>query len=191
MGIGFMSPASSVPREFLAARKNWQAEANRRGLAGEAKIFRVLQSAFAELPGLGAYRVEDNPKHLSGLYGPNGQWGVRPDAAVTNVETGRTVFVEAKRQNPRGNAHERACKYLAPGMVSAGREKGNIREDDFPFFLIFANGLAANERYGSAIAFWFSNSPLENHFLLWSGDPAELLDFFLEKIRPVIDRPRS
>ena len=191
MGVGFVNPASSVPREFLAARENWQANASRRGLASEAKIFRVLQSAFAELPGLDAYRAEKNTKLLRNIHGPNKQWGVRPDAAVTNTETGRTAFVEVKRQNPMGNAHERACKYLTPGMVAAGREKGDIRENDFPFFLIFTNGLAANERYGSEIAFWFSNSPLENHFLLWSGDPGELLDFFLEKIRPVIDRPRS
>lgn len=185
-----MSVPTSIPREFLAARENWQAEANKRGAESEVKFHEVMASALQCLPGLGDYNVVAQPDDLRRIFG-GGRWGVRPDAAVINKETGRTVFVEVKRQNPRGNAHERACKYFAPGLVAAARKKGNIHQDDFPFFLVFTNGLATSEKYAEEISFWFSAPEVENHFLLWNGDAGKLLDFFLHKIRPVIDRATS
>ena len=183
--------SSSIPREFLANRGNWQADANQRGLAREAGFYGVMGSAFKNLPGLDIYRVERKPQHLKRIFGKSGRWGVEPDAAVTNTKTGRTAFVEIKRQRPAGNAHERACKYFAPGLVLVAREKGNIHQDDFPFFLIFTNGLATNEKYMSEITFWFSAPEVEKHFCLWGEEAGELLDFFLNNIRPVIDRENS
>ena len=174
----------------MAARENWQREANQRGAASEAGFYAVMSSAFESLPGLSGYRVEKKPQRLKRLFG-DGQWGVAPDAAVTSQETGRTVFVEVKRQRAAGNAHERACKYFAPGLVAAARSRGNVHKDDFPFFMVFTNGLATSEKYRSEIAFWFSTPEVENHFLLWGGKAEELLDFFLDKIRPVVDRPVS
>ena len=177
------------PREFLALRENWQAEANQRGGASESGFESVMREVL-RLGAFGHYRVSPKPRDLAGLYGAGEQWGIVPDFAVRNDKTERVAFVEIKRQNDRGNAHERACKYFAPGIVAAGRRCGNIRPQDFPFFLIFTNGLTTNERYSSEIEFWFSspdNPKMRKHLLLWNFDKVDLLDFFQDNIRPVID----
>lgn len=180
---------SNIPREFLALRENWQKEAGNRGKEMEVSFTDVMEEIF-QTPGFQSYEVETNPKDFKKLYGSPKRWGLQPDASISNTKTGRTVYIEVKRQRPYGNAHERACKYFAPGIVSAAREQGNIRKDDFPFFLIFTNGLASDERYMSEISFWFKcpdNPKMENHFLLWNMNKDDLLIFFLECILPVID----
>ena len=181
------------PREFLAIRDNWQANANKDGSASERGFHSMMKSMF-QIPAFSVYKITDKPSNLKALYGTPEQqkkWGIKPDASIANTKTGRTVFVEVKRQNPRGNAHERACKYFAPGIVAAGRRAGKIGEDDFPFFMVFTNGLKSDERYASEIAFWFSdpkNPKMKDHFLLWDFDPGALWEFFHKKIRPVIDK---
>ena len=177
------------PREFLALRENWQAEANQRGGASE-DIFQSVMGEVLQLDGLGHYQISRKPHDLARLYGEGKKWGIRPDFSVRNNNTGRTAFIEVKRQNPRGNAHERACKYLAPGIVGAGRQYGNIRPEHFPFFWIFTNGLTTSTKYSSEIEFWFSspdNPKMRNHLLLWNLSKAAALKFFQDSIRPVID----
>lgn len=172
------------PRTFLSLRENWRAETSKRGAVSEDAFHDVMQEIFNAKESM-HYKIEKKPKDLKQIY--NGRRGILPDFAVRNELTGRSVYVEIKRQRPKGNAHERACKYFAPGIIVAGREHGKISDSTLPFFWIFTNGLATDERYRSAIAFWFSTPEAEKHFLLWDLDREKLLDFFLENIRPVID----
>lgn len=172
------------PRTFLSLRENWQAEANERGTKSEYIFYDVMQENFDAMKSK-HYKIEKKPKDLKQIY--DSQRGIVPDFAIRNELTGRSVYVEIKRQRPHGNAHERACKYFAPGIIVAGRKHGKIDDSTLPFFWIFTNGLATNERYKSEIAFWFSTPKAEKHFLLWDLDKRKLLDFFLQNIRPVID----
>ena len=76
------------------------------------------------------------------------KWGVSPDFAIENKETGKILFGEIKRQDGwvegkdpsagRGNAHERSCKLFTPGLIKAYREIGKIdSEEILPFSLFF------------------------------------------------------
>lgn len=174
------------PRTFLSLRENWQADAGRRGRDSEVNFGNVITEICAA-DGFQHYKPHPNPNQLSKLYGPQKQWGVKPDFAVENTNTGRIVFVEVKRQHAEGNAHERACKFFAPGLVAAAREIGNIRLEHYPYFWVFTNGMTESERYRAIISFWFSASGAENHLLLWDKSPVQLLDFFQDKMRPVLD----
>jgi hypothetical protein len=73
--------------------------------------------------------------------------GVFPDFAIDNKKTGKTIYVEVKRQDGwvenkkrsagRGNAHERLCKYFTPGLLQILRKQGKIEEPNLPFWIIF------------------------------------------------------
>ncbi|MDA7981200.1 MAG: MunI family type II restriction endonuclease [Alphaproteobacteria bacterium] len=136
-------------REALSARDNWQQEAADRGDEPEAIVYHIFERYFRDSP----YEITRRPKDLKGIYGNDR--GIQPDHSIKNLRTERTVFLEVKRQRARGNAHERACKYFTPGIVHAGRQAGNLGDDVFPFWLIFTNGIATDERYVREISFWF------------------------------------
>lgn len=60
------------------------------------------------------YVVDDRPRDLAGCFGREGRQrplGLQPEASITSVDTERRFFVEVKKQGPRGNAEERACKH--------------------------------------------------------------------------------
>jgi len=177
---------SNQPREFLSLRDNWQAEANQRGRTSESKFDDVMSQIFAA-EGFGHYILHRRVQHLRRLYGPHNRWGVVPDSAIENTRTNRTVFVEVKRQHARGNAHERACKFFAPGLVNKAREIGNVRSQHYPFFWIFTNGMVEDEKYRSEIMFWFNSPESKNHCLLWDKTPVQLLDFFQNNMRQILD----
>ena len=177
-------PNLNEPRTFLSLRENWQADANKRGAKSEYTFHEVMQEIF-DAEESKCYKIEEKPYDLRQIYGT--RRGIVPDFVIRNECTGRSVYIEIKRQHARGNAHERACKYFAPGIIVAGREHGKISDSTLPFFWIFTNGLATDEKYRSEIEFWFSTPEAEKHFLLWDLDREKLLDFFLENIRPVID----
>lgn len=177
---------SNQPREFLSLRDNWQAEANQRGRTSESKFDDVMSQIFAT-EGFDHYVLHRKVRHLKRLYGPHNRWGVVPDSAVENTRTNRTVFVEVKRQRAAGNAHERACKFFAPGLVTKAQEVGNIRPEHYPFFWIFTNGMVESEKYRSEISFWFNSPKSKSHYFLWDKMPLQLLDFFQNNMRPVLD----
>src|SRR5579871_4731254 len=66
--------------------------------------------------------VQLSPAELAAIYTPPvaiSRHGLRPDYAIDNTATGKTLYVEVKRQDGwveggqrsdgRGNAHERSC----------------------------------------------------------------------------------
>ena len=175
-------------RKMLSGRANWQSGANVEAIAAEGKIADVFTILFRE-PEFGDYEVAVKPRDLKQIY-PDGR-GIVPDFALCNKKTGRQIFVECKRQNARGNAHERACKYFAPGITERACKIANLDEKDFPFFLIFMNGIAQSDRYIGEITTWFdapkTQPTLKRHLLIWQGDRYELVDFFDKRIRPLLD----
>ena len=154
------------PRQFLSERDNWQREGLERASEAEDAFGFPMSKYLSDDPSI---ICKKKTKALKGIYGvsDSGQpHGIEPDFELHNTKTGKSIFVEIKNQGMRGNAHERACKYFMPGIMSSAREIGNQPKDVFPFWLIFTKGLASNPKYVREISHWFLG--YERHYLLWS-----------------------
>lgn len=175
-----------MAREHLEQRDNWQGEASERGRKAEDVFDEIIRH---HLRG-SAIEADFQPMDLAGVYGTRRSGrphGLRPECAIRNTRTGRTVFVEIKRQRAAGNAHERACKYLAPGILAAMREVGRQPANVVPMWWIFTNGIARDPDYRQEISFWFRG--LEPNLLLWDDldDHAMLINHFEASIRPMLE----
>lgn len=175
-----------MAREHLEQRDNWQEEANRRGRKAEDVFDEIMKR---HLHG-SAIEAAFKPMDLAGVYGTRRSGrphGLRPECAIRNTRNGRIVFVEIKRQRAAGNAHERACKYLAPGILAAMREVGRQPASVVPMWWIFTNGIARDPDYRQEISFWFRG--LEPNLLLWDDldDHDMLVHHFETHIHPMIE----
>lgn len=175
-----------MAREHLERRGEWQGKGVARGHGAE-DVFHALMSM--HLRG-GSLIAKKKPNDLRGIYGQrrgsNRKHGIQPEYAIRDTTTNRAIYVEIKRQRPAGNAHERACKYFAPGIVESARVVANQPEGVFPFWLIFTNGIATDPNYRQEIQHWFRG--VEPHLLLWRNvdDHDSLLDHFDTHIRPLL-----
>ena len=147
-----------MAREHLARRKPWQDLAGARGSTAE-DVFSVIMEAHLEDT---EYTTVHKPKSLAGIYGTRTDkrgrvrlHGIHPEYAVRNNDTGKSIYVEIKRQRASGNAHERACKYMMPGILSSARAAAGQGNDVIPFWWIFTNGLATDRYYRQEISHWF------------------------------------
>lgn len=123
---------------------------------------------------------------------PKYSWGISMDFAIRNKKNNKTLFGEIKRQDGwvettnmsagRGNAHERSCKYLTPGLLNIIRQKSNISEEILPFWIVFVGDITRDPRRNREIAFWYQG--YESNYFMWrdKNNPAELLDFFEGKL---------
>ena len=167
-----------MAREHLEGRGNWQDEANRRGQGAELRFSDVMRRHLSGTE----FEFVDRPSDLMNIYG-HGR-GIRPDHAIRNRNTGKTIYVEVKRQRDRGNAHERACKYMMPGILNSARERGKQPKSVIPIWWVFTEGLATSDRYRREIRHWFRG--MESHLLLWSDprDGLSVTDHFDQHILP-------
>lgn len=171
-------------RAMLSDRDIWQDRASADGAKLEEIVAEMLATALADLP---QFHVARRPRDLANLY--EGRWGAIPDLSISNIATSKKVWVEIKRQQAAGNAHERACKYLAPGMLQHGERISGVPR---PFFFIFANGIADNPdksaKYRAEISTWFDAPGWSDHVLIWQNhDLVDLLDFFERGIRSSLE----
>ncbi len=175
---------TAAARRHLESRDKWQDEAALRGMTAENQFHEVLSRHIAKLE-VGV-TVSKRPKDLEGIYGLHASGrphGIRPDAAIHGPH--KSIFVELKRQRAAGNAHERACKYFAPGILRSGRKIAKQPQDVIPFWWIFTNGIAEDERYAREIAHWFQGA--EGHVLLWCPrSPSRLVSHFERHILPLV-----
>ena len=149
-------------------------------LLGEKKFCEIFTRHFANKQ---QYEIQRNPSDFSKIYG--GEYGAKIKLAVFNKDTQKKVFVVLKRQSDNGgNAHERVCMYLTVGMINVGREKGKIRDTDYPFWLLFWDDLAIVPKYRYQIKFWFQG--LENSITLWKdiSDENPIIEHFEKHIAP-------
>lgn len=179
-----------MARDHLANRANWQKLSAARGLSAEDTFTVIMQMYLQDTPITATHK----PNDLAGIYGQrrgaDGKWrkhGVRPEFAFHNTETGKAIYVEIKRQRAAGNAHERACKYLMPGIVASAQQIANQPDNVLPFWLIFTNGIASDPNYQREILHWFRG--IEPHLLLWENvrDYDAVTGHFDECIRPLLD----
>lgn len=120
------------------------------------------------------YVVAKNPTDLKYCLSPKaeGGLGINPEASITSKATGRRFFVEVKKQGPRGNAEERACKHHT---VQFYRLMQRMYSYDYhPYVTIFCESLAVDRRYTAKFVHLFEP---DNYFLWVDYDPGALCDF--------------
>ena len=122
-------------------RRKWQDYGGSKATTAEHSFIEVFSKIFKDTE----YEIISQPtdfknlyldvalseKELAEIYTPEvpiTKHGIQPDGAIRNKRTGKTVYIEIKRQDGwvegktraagRGNAHERLCKYFTPGLRS-------------------------------------------------------------------------
>ena len=122
--------------------------------------------------------------------------GITPDYAIENKITGKTLYVEVKRQDGwvegkarsagRGNAHERSCKFFTPGLLRLLRHYGKLEDNVLPFWTVFQGDISRDPCRVREITFWYAE--YSAHFFFWRNptDPAALLGHFNERLRGLL-----
>ena len=148
---------------------------------GHDQTFRVSEANFMEAArsclDLSRYRVEEQPRDLARIFvDPNGEsaLGVQPEAVVESLTTNRRFYVEVKKQGPRGNAEERACKHHTVRFV---RHLHDLYGYDYhPYVTVFCENLATDRRYTLKFRYLFE----PDNYFLWVGYDLDNLKNYLE-----------
>lgn len=178
-------------REALSGRANWETISGQKATVAEKDLYDIFREEFRGTK----YVLHEKPKHLKRLYASvvldndviseiynpnidleNTLWGVEPDFAIENTETGKILFGEIKRQDGwvegkdpsagRGNAHERLCKLFTPGLLNAYRKIGGIEDEDvLPFWVVFEGDITRDPKRVREITFWFDKYYM--NFFMW------------------------
>lgn len=144
-------------------------------------------------------KVELSKQVLDEIYTPEngyGSHGIKPDYAIDNEKTGKTLYVEVKRQDGwvegkppsagRGNAHERSCKYFTPGLLKILRRQGNLGDDVLPFWVVFQGDISRDPKRVREITCWYDE--YSAHFFMWinSDDGKPLIDHFNNNLKHLL-----
>jgi hypothetical protein len=145
------------------------------------------------------FDVKLNKDVLDAIYKPDlEKWrhGLVPDFAIDNKKTGKTLYVEVKRQDGwvegkprsvgRGNAHERSCKFFTPGLIKKLRKQGKIKEPALPFWVVFQGDITRDPCRVREITFWYDGFP--EHFFMWrnSKDEKALVGHFNKNLKRLL-----
>ena len=86
----------------------------------------------------------------------------------------------------RGNAHERSCKFFAPGLLKILRQHGNLGNDVLPFWIVFQGDIARDPKRVREITCWYAERSA--HFFMWSSlkDDKALADHFNKKLKRLL-----
>jgi hypothetical protein len=128
---------------------------------GHDRTFEASEKNFIEVarkcldPDL--YDLDAKPKVLRDLF-PGLKEGVRalgivPEAVITSRRTGRSLFVEVKKQAKKGNAEERACKHHTVQFYKCLQERFGYSYH--PIVTIFCESLAVLPRYTRKAEYYF------------------------------------
>lgn len=204
----------------LRNRANWQTISGARALKTE-KLFQIALQSGLDAVYPDWFRVDRHPREFKDIYStyplqqeildriynvdvqqkkkngkPKYQWGISMDFAIRNIQNGKILFGEIKRQDGwteytnehagRGNAHERSCKYFTPGLLKLLRETGGLSEEILPFWLVIVGDITRDPRRNREIAYWFQ-SYTKNYFM-WrdTRDVGEMMDFFENNLLPYL-----
>ena len=191
-------------KKELSNRLNWENVSGKKAAIAEQNLYEVFYEAFEGT----IYKLHEKPVHLKNLYAnvklsedvlkqiynpkidyKNTAWGVSPDFAIENTETGKILFGEIKRQDGwvegkdpsagRGNAHERLCKLFTPGLLKKYREISGITDKEIlPFWVVFEGDITRDPKRVREITFWFDK--YQNNFFMWRPKMTglELLNHF-------------
>jgi hypothetical protein len=159
-------------------RRKWQDYSGKNAGQAESDFFQAFKTVFEGTE----YQILEKPKdfvsiyvnvelsqqELSEIYTPEEtitKHGVLPDYAIKNTKTGKTIYVEVKRQDGwvdggkrsdgRGNAHERSCKFFTPGLLEILRDKGKIDNHNLPFWTVFQGDITKDPCRVREITCWY------------------------------------
>ena len=193
----------------LRKRDVWQDASGAKATSTEHAFFYFLQHAFKDTN----FKIRSQPKEfgtiyvnyplsektLSEIYTPSTtikKHGITPDYAIEHIESGKTLYVEVKRQDGwvegksrsagRGNAHERSCKYFSPGLLTILRKKGKMPDNVLPFWIVFQGDITRDPCRVREITCWFNS--YTSHYFFWRNttDPVPLIDHFDHKLKHLL-----
>lgn len=200
-------------KKELSGRLNWEKLAGVNAASAEQNLYKVFEAAFDGTK----YQLIRQPRHLKNLYArvelledvkkqiynpsinfENTQWGVSPDFAIKNIDSGKILFGEIKRQDGwvegkdpsagRGNAHERCCKLFTPGLLKAYRKIGGITNTDIlPFWVVFEGDITRDPKRVREISFWFDT--YKDNYFMWRPNQSgeQLVEHFNAKLKIFLD----
>lgn len=193
----------------LRKRAIWQDYSGGNAGAAEKSFFEVFTEYFKNT----SFRIRRSPNEfndiyfnvlldkevLKEIYTPElKKWrhGLFPDYAIDNIKTGKTLYVEVKRQDGwvegkprsagRGNAHERSCKFFTPGLLKILREHGKLSEKVLPFWVVFQGDITRDPCRVREITFWYDE--YSAHFFMWRNqkDANPLINHFNNKLKHLL-----
>jgi len=193
-------------------RKKWQDYSAKNATIAELSIYDTFKIFFNEIDKTG-FEIREKPgefskiyvdiklsnKDIKEIYKPKEliqKHGVFPDFAIDNKETGKTIYLEVKRQDGwvenkkrsdgRGNAHERLCKYFTPGLLQILRKQSKIEEPNLPFWIIFQGDITRDPCRVREITCWFKEYTPNYFFWRDINEKSPLIEHFLRNIKPLL-----
>ena len=200
-------------KKELSGREACQDDSGKKASTAEQDFYVVFRKKFKNTN----YILHEKPKQLKNLYAQVElsrkvlneihspsidlsavKWGLEPDFSIENTKTKKTLFGEIKRQDGwvegkdpsagRGNAHERACKWFAPGLIKAARKASGIDSQDIlPFWIVFQGDITRDPKRVREITLWFDK--YRDNFFMWrpTMSGTDLLNHFYKKLRKYLD----
>ncbi|WP_083386382.1 MunI family type II restriction endonuclease [Acidithiobacillus ferrivorans] len=190
-------------------RKKWQDYSGINASAAENDFYTAFHDFFEETE----FTIRAQPNEFNKIYidvelpeevlseiynppKPIKRHGVFPDYAIGNGITGKTIYIEVKRQDGwveggkrsdgRGNAHERSCKFFTPGLLKKLREHGHLGDSVLPFWTVFQGNITRDPCRVREVTSWYEG--YEDHFFFWrdTRDSKPLLEHFINHIMPLL-----
>ncbi|GHT22973.1 hypothetical protein FACS189419_06280 [Planctomycetales bacterium] len=202
----------------LRNRDNWQTNSGAKAGKAENNFLVAFTREFLLPENITAgFTVEAKPKEFRNIYenvelskevlesiydpkkdNPDKTWqhGIIPDYALRNTNTGRSLYVEVKRQDGwvegkepkagRGNAHERSCKFFTPGLRKILQQYGKLGDDILPFWVVFQGDITRDPKRVREITLWYEKYP--EHFFMWydNADETPLIKHFNKHFKAVL-----
>lgn len=199
-------------KKELSKRENWQTKSGKKAAKAERNLYDVFNEYFRETK----YMLIEKPKNFKNIYSKvrlsketrlqiynpklnrKKEWGLTPDFAIKNKETGKILFGEIKRQDGwvegkdssagRGNVHERLGKLFSPGLLKAYRREGKIKTKKvLPFWVVFEGDITRDPKRNREIALWFDK--YKHNYFMWrpnmTGD--DLINHFENNLKKYLD----
>jgi hypothetical protein len=153
-------------------------------ILSEDKVWNILNELDKNV-----YEVIKKPKDLSKwFHNINRQknertfWGIIPDFSIQRLDSKLKIFLEVKKQEDKGNAHERACKHYTTQFTKSFKDfmfqNYDIKYNFHPFFTIFCDELATKKQYTIKSEYFIES----DHYLNWADYNKDLFTNFLNKI---------
>jgi hypothetical protein len=168
----------------LANRANWQTNANEDGKLNELNHSSFIAKYLKDFYG-DKYFVKTGVRIL---YSNDRNYLVL-DQEIVNNENGLSIFIETKRQNYAGNAHERAYKFTPNGGIAKYiRNKFNLHYH--PVLFIFSGKMITDgDKYVNEINTMFCDC--KEIVLLDKNEINDKIRFIEEQILPRINGIKS
>ena len=191
-------------------RRKWQKYGGKNATIAEHTFYDLFKELFSGTN----YEIIPQPKdfdkiyvdyvldkeELSQIYIPEEKiliHGIRPDCLIRNKVSGKTIYIELKRQDGwvegksrsagRGNAHERLCKYFTPGLLNLLRNYSKITQPFLPFWIVFQGDITRDICRVKEIRYWFDGNDTNVFFWRDAKDSNPIVEHFINKIVPLID----